>query len=188
MATREELNAARLFVEKANRLLKSTFLKEAAVNMGWTLSGKKDEAVRIEHRGPRWENVEAFVLTFRFFIQDNESISIRNMAKVFSSDLATPGERRRFYEIRESLNKYLDGSSMFKEGARTASRREVMDVFIYGGMSHAKPKKKEKFDAWMRHVLLGPMTTTEFTTILSTVLSAIENTQRICVTLLYRYA
>ena len=188
MATRDELDAARLFVEKANRLLNSSFLKEAEGNMGWTLSGNKDEAVKIEHRGPRWESVEAFVLTFRFFLQGSDSISIRQMAKVFSSDLATPSERKRFYEVQENVNAYLDGLSMFKEGSQTMSRREVMDVFIYGGMSHATPGKKAKFDAWMRHQLLAPMTTTEFTTILATVVSAIASIQRICVSLLYRYA
>jgi hypothetical protein len=186
MATKRELEVVRLFIEKSHRLLGSTFLKEAQGGMGWTLTAKANESVSVQHRGPRWESVEAFVLTFRFFIQDNEPISIRKMVDVFSSDIATPGERSAFYKIREDVNRYLDRDSMFKFGGKFATNREVMDVFIYGGMSHAKPGKKEKFDLWMRNSILGPAITSEFTTVLTTLLTAIEAIQRICVRLLYR--
>jgi hypothetical protein len=39
--------------------------------------------VEIQRTGPHDESVDAFLLTFRFFIQDNESSSFRNMAQLY---------------------------------------------------------------------------------------------------------
>lgn len=49
-----------------------------------------------------------------------------------------------------------------------------MDVFIYGGLSHATPDKKKVFDSWMSNSVLNPLFVNEFVCILSNIMNAIE--------------
>jgi len=139
----------------------------------------------IKRRGPDDENTEAFVLTFRFFIQDNETISLRNIKDIFHSDMVTEKEKNNFDEARNHLNTYLDGNTMFNINGMI-KRRELMDVFIYGGLSHAKPEKKEKYDDWMRNAILAPFMQNEFSVILYEVLNVIVFVRNQCEIVLKR--
>lgn len=68
------LKALKLFNEKADKLLQSMFLKYIMEKKKFTVefSAKKGEAVRIRKQLPNQHAIDEFVLTFRFFIQDNE--------------------------------------------------------------------------------------------------------------------
>ena len=124
---------------------------------------------------PNQENIDAFILTFRFFIQDNEAISIRNLQKFFDSNFVTNEEKNKFNAIRKSLNDFLSKSSnlIFKE--ENISNSLLMDTFIYGGLSHATKKKKEKFDLWMSRNDAQEFFWHKFAIIIFTVLQAIQS-------------
>ena len=78
------LRPLKLFNEKADKLLKSRFAefilqqKKLSVKFNW----EKD---RIIKHLPDQHAIDEFVLTFRFFLQDNERSSFRNMAKTYSN-------------------------------------------------------------------------------------------------------
>ena len=75
------LETLKLFNEKADKLESLSFTYGLADN-GVTISAKIGQAVESHRQGPDEESTDAFVLTMRFFVQDNESISLRNMAKL----------------------------------------------------------------------------------------------------------
>ena len=89
-----------LFISKANKLGNSSFL-ESLVNefrLGFKIEvGKQVEVTSIR---PKQESTDAFVLTFRFFIQNNETISLRNLEKIFESNLVTKMEKEKYYSLR----------------------------------------------------------------------------------------
>ncbi len=75
----------RLFNEKAEKLKRCSFTSTVFnQKTGVHISAKKGEPVRIERNGPNEEAIDAFVLTFRFFIQNNEKISFRNLAELYN--------------------------------------------------------------------------------------------------------
>ena len=173
MTKEDAISTIHLFVEKADRLARSEFVKSAIAGTGVKFSSGVGKATTVERRGPTEENIDAFVLTFRFFIQDNERISLRNFSAIFGSSFALPQETADFDNLRSEVNAFLDSPTMFKvEGV--INRRDLMEVFIYGGLSHANPQKKERYDAWMEHGVLGPFMENEFVAVLIVVLNAIE--------------
>lgn len=180
-----EINALALFVEKADKLKNSNFVTRLVENSGVNLSAAVGKPTTVTRRGPDDENIEAFILTFRFFIQDNESISLRKIKNAFYSNLATEEEKNNYKEARNSLDQYLDGNTMFNINGMI-TRRELMDVFIYGGLSHANQKKKVKYDSWMGSSILAPFMQNEFSVIIYEVLNVIVFIRNQCESILKR--
>ena len=101
-----------LFNEKAEKLLKLSFTKDifnkdSGVHFSW----KRDEALKVKRTGPGDEAIYAFVLTFRFFIQDNEKISFRNIARIYTNLDIENNLKREFDSARNFINEYLDGKT-----------------------------------------------------------------------------
>ena len=78
MAFDSELPALELFIDKTYKLENSGFVNK--IRQEFTLDIKIDlshtDILEIRSIRPNQENIDAFILTFRFFIQDNEAISI----------------------------------------------------------------------------------------------------------------
>jgi hypothetical protein len=168
----EDLTSFFSFIDKARKLLNSTFAKEMTGKTGVDITWKENEQV-VFHRGPNDEFVDAFVLTFRFFIQDNESISFRNMSKSFESEVVNEKILEQFKEARNHLNSYLDDNTMFNVGG-FISRRDLLYVFVFGELSHSNPDKKKTYDSWMSNEYMAPLMKNEFRCILNDVLKIIS--------------
>lgn len=185
MEIEEVISAMSLFIEKADKLRNSNFVKRAVKDSGVDFSASIGEPTTIKRRGPDDENIEAFVLTFRFFVQDNEKISLRKIKDVFESSFVEEKEKNNYNEARNNLNTYLDGATMFNVNG-VIQRRTLMEVFIYGGLSHANESKKKKYDHWMGNQLLAPFMQNEFIVILFEVLNVITFIRNQCETVLKR--
>jgi hypothetical protein len=172
MRKEDAITSLNLFIEKADRLAVSNFVKNTIGGSGVNLTWSVGKPATVTRAGPDRENIDAFVLTFRFFIQDNERISLHKFSDVFHSPFVQPDETADFDSVRTQINAFLDSATMFDLGGRI-SRREMMDVFIYGGLSHANPQKKARYDGWMADSLLAPFMQNEFVVILFEVLNAI---------------
>ncbi|MEP0071509.1 MAG: hypothetical protein ABJE79_02315 [Marinomonas sp.] len=175
----DRLEPFNLFTEKAKKLLNSSFVKSYQDNSGVDFSWEGGDVPLINHRGPNQEQIDAFVLTFRFFIQGNEQISFLSMAKVFKSDFVGDELRQKFIDAKEHLNNYLDSNTMFNIGG-DITRRELLSVFIYGELSHSNKGKREKYNNWMSDQFLAAFMRNEFTSILFEVLDIISYTGGIC--------
>ena len=73
--------------EKAEKLQGLSFTSSILnQNSGVHLSWTRDSGIlKIDREGPDEESIDAFVLTLRFFMQDNEPTSLRNMAKLIEA-------------------------------------------------------------------------------------------------------
>jgi hypothetical protein len=154
--SQDHIAALRLFNEKAKKLNGLSFIKAiTAPNASVTVSAKrKDDGtfeVRSERRGPSQEAIDAFVLSFRFFIQDNETSSLRNIAAVYDAAALDEGLKERFRSARHAINRLLDSPNLLNISHNSVllTNREIMDVFIYGGLAHATPEKYKRFQEWM---------------------------------------
>lgn len=81
-----------LFNLKADKLNSLSFAKTVQdAKSGWTISSKRGEdglfRVTSERRGPDSESIDAFVLTLRMFLQNNDSCSIGNLQACYSNAL-----------------------------------------------------------------------------------------------------
>jgi len=180
-STNEIREIFELFNEKATKLLGSSFLESLLKSdTGVKISGKikRDGSSEVHTvvRGPTQESIDAFILTFRFFIQNNESTSLGNIAQVYREASIDPEYLERFNSARNAVNQILDSPNSlnitFNES--TPTNREVMNTFIYGGLAHANPVNKEQFDTWMAFPPISGLFQACFSLVLGHVLRAIK--------------
>lgn len=178
----EAVGALKLFNEKVDKLIDSRFIKhiqEKGLNVSFNVSASA--GVKIDDTIPDQEAIDAFVLTIRFFIQDNESSSLRNMAKLYDRISLPLDLKDNFNSAKEKLNKFLDEQSAINIRLKDKSltNREIFDTFIYGGLAHADKAKKSNFDAWMQHEDLAKLITAIFSSILKDFLYCIAYIRKV---------
>ena len=144
------LRSLKLFNEKAEKLAGNNFSRRVfEQDSGVTISAAEGQPVVVERRGPDQESIEVFVLTLRFFIQDNEPSSLRNVAKVYDVVLVSSELKERFREARQLLNDYLRSATYHATQGGRLTNQDVLDTFVWGGLAHANPGMKERYDEWM---------------------------------------
>lgn len=158
------IEGLRLFNEKAVVLNRRNFSKwmDESGGISFTISMSSPPGSsttwKSETTGPDEEAIHAFVMTFRFFIQDNERCSLHRLSDYYNSGLIEDNLKNRFNSNRNALNSFLDSPGMFNftvelgEGPELLTRRRVMEIFTYGGIAHATPEKKKIFD-FLRQIL-----------------------------------
>jgi len=104
-----------------------------------------------ERTGPLEEAIDAFVLTMRFFIQDNEPTSFRQLAQHYDCASIEGSLKKKFHLARTNINRYLDSNSALAISVNDEllKHRKIIETVIYGGLSHANPNKKRAYDSWM---------------------------------------
>lgn len=177
----EVISILKLFNEKVDKLIKSRFVKHIQENKGMKVSIRSSigEKVNISHNLPDQDAIDAFVLTIRFFIQDNESTSLRNMTKLYDDITVSSSIKDDFNWVRNKLNSELNKNSMFNLQHKQLSRGEIFDTFIYGGLAHANKEKKEDFDKWMSIEPLAAFVVAEFNNVLIYFLDCIAYVRKV---------
>ena len=139
-----------LFNEKAERLEKSRFITTLLSEESGVRFHFSQDSVVSERYGPDQEAIEAFTLTYRFFIQNNEPTSLSKMATLYQTLPVDPSLIAQFLTIRQEINQLLDSQPLMTItiNDQTFTNRDIWDTFIYGGLAHAKPLKKQLFDSW----------------------------------------
>ncbi len=171
----KNIKVLKFFNEKAEKLKNLSFTKITLFKQqsSVSISAKVGKPVNVRRKGPDEEAIDAFVLTFRFFIQDNEKSSFRNLKKTYEG-LPIPQQKKDLFNlVRKWLNEFLDSNSILVINGKPLSNRHILEVFIYGGLSHANEEKKKEYDMWMSNPILKPLVENEFVYILGAVLQYI---------------
>ncbi|HEU0147369.1 MAG TPA: hypothetical protein VFR21_10890 [Bradyrhizobium sp.] len=101
------------------------------------------------------DEIDAFVLTYRIFTQNNDAISIASLAKIYGSRWVPVEARDRFEEARREVSARLDSPATVMFGETRISIGTIRDVVIYGGMAHTNAKKTAVFESWNNSGLMG---------------------------------
>jgi hypothetical protein len=151
------IHSLKLFDEKADKLERLSFVETVfkyTSGVSIKINKREDGLYDLiqERTGPLDEAIDAFVLTFRFFIQDNEPISFRNLADLYERAPIDKRLKDDFSSLREQINSYLDSNSALRItiNEETLTHRKILETIIYGGLSHANFEKKKKYDFWMK--------------------------------------
>lgn len=128
------------FIRSANEVYESRYAQELRQPISVALNFNVKEGFAESSRtGPDEESVKAAILTLRFFCQDNEDISMRNMAAFTAGLSVSQSLKDEFATIRDEFNAYLDrehGPPQFQIGGHTIKNQEIFDAFMYGKYAH----------------------------------------------------
>ena len=87
--------------------------------------------------GPEEEPIAAVALLLRFFVQNNESTSLQNMAEAYSALGVHADLAREFVRLRQEVNDGLAQRSNFAIDVETMTYREIFHVFMWGDLAHS---------------------------------------------------
>lgn len=112
------------------------------------------------------DDLDAFLLNYRMFQQDNDRISIRRVAAAIEVLPLTVETKSAFQRIRRELNEYLDAAPEVQIFGDPPDRRTLIDVLLHGSYAHHDEKKRLNAAYWERvlkkdHVELLFVTTLE---------------------------
>ena len=147
MASQDNILVLERFNEKVEKLERIRFLEDAAQG-GAIVEWRKGIGWDGIHVGPKGESIDSVVLTLRFFLQNNEPTSLFNMAILYQElgvDSTTVDE---FLQVQQEINNYLEShSNLAISNARRMTHREIMEMFLWGDLSHANKNHEATFKA-----------------------------------------
>ena len=174
-----------LFVEKAHRVLNGPYVKSLNENGNrLTISGKLDEepSISIEYITPDTNARDALMITFRMFLQNNDRISLENMAKIDSDGDVTQDWKDHFVFARTFVNQYLaeiPDIDLRPEGT-TLSARDVLDTFVYGEYAHTSKEKRDRYLKWKSEPVMFALISLAFDRVVSVVLKVVGYISALC--------
>lgn len=182
MAFEYEIELMRLFIDKVEKLTSLSLVTSliengSSVHMSVT---KESGVLEIATVGPTGEQVDAFVLTIRMFMQDNDRISIRHTSNVVDGLPVSDHLRKYFRKHRDNLNQYLDASAIFALSTDHPTRREVFDTVLYGNLSHLEATKVARYQAWVTDGILKHLVDFEFIGVIKMFLRTLYAMAEIC--------
>ena len=146
-----------LFNEMATKLERKGFVEkmlESGVQFTfefspnrWGIKGK------IERYGPNEDEIDAFLLTLRFFVQDKDGISIRKIAEYYNRHLPIQSFLvQKINDLRAYWHEYMSEKSSVTMDGEDITRSKLFDVFLWGGFAHPNPAKKAIYDEWSKRI------------------------------------
>jgi hypothetical protein len=152
--TKQTLEA---FVEKASKIDRLKFAEHVKdTGFVFHMRSISQNRVEIEFDQADEKELNAALLTFRLFIQENEPISFPQLHKVLDDPGLSETFKAKLTQARQTYFKYLDGypanikPAFFEEGEHP-SRNDILRVVLYGSMAHINnPSLRMKFKHWTR--------------------------------------
>ena len=170
----------RRVVEKAEVLRRSRFVAQL-VSPGYRIAFAEG-GTRVTR--PDEEARDAFVLTLRFFLVQNEPTSLRALARLLDDPEVSDDWKRSFNLVRSAIKEYLAtayGEYEYEGAKHRFSNREILETFLYGGLVHANDVRAvARYQEWSRQGGLFEMLEFWFISTLQTLLRAIWYLSRIC--------
>jgi len=157
-----------LFIHKVERLQSLSLVRTlleggSSFSISWTAdSGAVDLAVT----GPDAEQIDAFVLTMRLFIQNNDQISLHNMARLYEGLPISERLKQNFTMHRGHLNESLQRRCILSINEDNPTMGEVLETILYGQLSHLDPDKRQRYLTWAQFPMAGSIIHFEFVGVL----------------------
>lgn len=160
----------RTFNKKLHKLLTLTFsIKIDNINLIYTRDGKSLHIIKngqfqnifelsnmettnlpngLINNGPTGEEFDSYILNLRFFIQNNDSLSIKKWNDKINMVNSPTDLLKKANELRLELNKVLDSPRLnvkLEFGRNVLTTRDIIETYVYGEYAHSNSDKNRLF-------------------------------------------
>jgi len=145
MTQQEKLFPLKLFNKKFNDLSESSFIQVHLHDA--TLILKMDGNIQV----PEKDMLKAFILDFRFFVQQNEKCSLKYLGDTHYPKLKISKEiKSDFKAQRHHFNSHLEMPTNFGENPENRyTLNDILWNYFYGKYAHANNKtKRDMVESW----------------------------------------
>lgn len=163
------------FNQRAEMLLNSPLTRKVLIGeLRCSFSWKAGEGVKISSPEYEKNDLDAFILTLRLFVQNNEAISLQNLQNAYDGSAVSQDLKDSIATARSKLNDFLDSRMIFQwpDGAETY--REHFETIMYGNLAHMNAAKAELFRKWMSDEFISHNVWTLFLMIVQNILATIS--------------
>jgi hypothetical protein len=170
VALSDALARIHLFNEKADAHLSYSFVRKVFRNdHGYSLSFR-EQTLSVEHRGADEEATAAVSLPLRFFFQERDRISLKQMREVYETLPISDGQkemlRQAFREHEEMLSEPLPIVFLGEQ----LTRWKILETVLYGDLAHANPDKRPTLEAWRKAAPFDTIIKVQYEEVLSEVI------------------
>lgn len=163
------------FNSQAEKLLNSPFVKEVLLGeVKCSFSWEAGNGMEISSTDINENDLDAFILNLRFFVQNNEKISIGNLAKAYDESDFPQDLKDSVRVARNQLNDFLDSSMVFQWPDGADTYREHFNIIMYGALAHMNETKSELFQKWISDPFISHQVWTLFLMVLQNILATIS--------------
>ena len=145
------------FVEKANKLKRLKFAEHVKdTGFGFHTKAVDQNLMEIVFDQVDEKELDAALLTFRLFIQQNEPLSFSRLGKILNDPGLSESFKSEIQRTLQSYHAYLAGypeniKPGFFEEDKHPTRNDILQVVLYGSRAHTNnPKRRDKFLHWTR--------------------------------------
>jgi hypothetical protein len=159
-----------LLIQKADELEDLKFIEHVKeVGLGFRGTRTENDEWEIDFGLPDKKERDAFLFTFRLFIQKNEPYSFQNLGRLKSDPSLSSHFKSELEKVLNVYSNFLNGHSEYTvnlfDGHPT--RDDMLRTVLYGGMAHTNsPVSMQRFKNWSRDDIRGNLLLQEFTAIL----------------------
>lgn len=172
MLSKDHVQRLEDFNELAEKLIKSRFIKKSKDEDPrryylWRLdnqTGNLDYSYSRDRIHDE-EQIMAFVLILRQFIQDKDRTSIKRMANLYEDMPINEDYKIEFRNLRKRFNDYLDSLAIVTT-ADDPTMEQILRTMIYGKYAHMEDAKREVLERWQEYEGDLDMIVGEFETVL----------------------
>lgn len=119
-------------------------------------------------------DLDAFILSFRLFVQDNEPISLRNIHRLYEASSVPQDLKDAVTKACATLNSFLNSPMIMQWPDSAKTYREHFDIVLYGELAHMKVAKAELFQKWTSDGFISMNVWTLFLMVLQNILATIS--------------
>ena len=163
------------FNQKAETLLDSPLAKKVLLGeLKCSFSWKAGEGIEVSSPDYEKNDLDAFILTLRLFVQNNEGISLYNLQHAYDASTVSQDLKDAVTRAHADLNAFLDSRMIFQwpDGAQTY--REHFETVMYGDLAHMNATKAELFRKWVSDPFISHHVWTLFLMVVQNLLATIS--------------
>ncbi len=191
--TSEAIQTLIIFNKHTDHLLKPLLVREGKERnvgfvMTWTRDDRSGPFIHIrEVRKHSTEAIESAVLNLRFFIQNNESTSLRKMVDLYDKMPIDNTLKLEFKKLRTVLNIILSDFALTFENQNT-TKGEILDVMMFGEYAHHNRTKLQRLKDWMSDDFNRDLVSSQFEILLHELIPIIASIKEVNEKVLSQYA
>mgnify|MGYP006967019977 CR=1 FL=1 len=160
---KKEIEVLKLFVDRIERLLRSRLTQHILQHqIGCKIFWEEGKNIKIEYPQCDEDDCYSFILSLRFFIQNNDEISIEKISNLIERLPLSNQIKEPFKHNREELSRYLDSPPFCMAFGEPKSYRDLFNTFIYGDLAHLNENLRSVYSRWLKDPLVWPHMQTQF--------------------------
>ncbi len=147
ITTERAIELLSLFIEKVEVLRTSSLISSLASDKASHSDNDASvttKAYMARERTVHSDSLDAFFLTLRLFLQDNEEISIHNISAVINSLHNFEEQKKNISKQRELLNGFLGRKAAFSILGDRPTNWDILETVLYGYHGHLNQYQRYK--------------------------------------------